>query len=107
MRKKKSLLKFNFFNYFWIETNTWKKVILGENRGGQFDRNLHSISWRYSKYKNRLAITGGVIFVPVNKLTNELQEGYFTPFNDINYYTKIVCEFLYLIGISFSLFNFN
>lgn len=62
-----------------------------KNRDGQFDRNLHSISWTYSKYKKRVAITGGVVFVPVNKLTNGLLEGYFTPFNDINNYTKIVC----------------
>lgn len=56
---------------------------------------------------NRLALSGGVAYGPVNKLTNGLEVGEQTEIFDIDNYTKTVYDFGYYFGISFSLFDIN
>lgn len=55
--------------------------------------------------KSRLALSGGIAYGPVKKLTNGMQVGEATSFNDVDSFTKNVYEFGYYFGISFSIFN--
>ena len=55
--------------------------------------------------KNRISLTGGVAYGPVQKLTNGLIEGQVTNYNSIDNYTKNVYDVGYFMGISFSLAN--
>lgn len=55
--------------------------------------------------KNRISLTGGVAYGPVQKLTNGLFEGQVTNYNSIDNYTKNVYDVGYFMGISFSLAN--
>ena len=55
--------------------------------------------------KSRLALSGGVAYGPVKKLTNGIEVGDTTFFNDVDSFTKNVYEFGYYFGISFSIFN--
>jgi len=57
--------------------------------------------------KSRLALSGGVAYGPVKKLTNGFEVGDTTNFNDIENITKNVYDFGYYFGISFSLFDLN
>ncbi|WP_445384344.1 hypothetical protein ACT6NV_10170 [Robiginitalea sp. IMCC44478] len=55
--------------------------------------------------KSRLALSGGVAYGPVQKLTNGLQVGDTTSFGSVENFTKTVYDFGYYFGISFSLFD--
>ncbi len=55
--------------------------------------------------KNRVSLTGGLAYGPVNRLTNGLQVGQETNFTSLNNFTKNVYEVGYFFGISFSLFD--
>lgn len=55
--------------------------------------------------KSRLALSAGVAFGPVKKLTNGLQVGDYTNLNDVDSFTKNVYDFGYYFGISFNIFN--
>ncbi|MDY7396304.1 hypothetical protein UMM65_13720 [Aureibaculum sp. 2210JD6-5] len=55
--------------------------------------------------KSRLSLSGGVAYGPVKRLTNGLQIGDSTAFNDVDKVTKNVYDFGYFFGISFSLFD--
>lgn len=57
--------------------------------------------------KSRIALSGGLAYGPVKKLTNGLNVGDPTVFNDVNSFTKNVYEFGFYFGISFSIFNLN
>ena len=57
--------------------------------------------------KSRLALSGGIAYGPVQKLTNGLEIGDTTSFGSIDNFTKNVYEFGYYFGISFSLFDIN
>lgn len=57
--------------------------------------------------KSRLALSGGLAYGPVQKLTNGFETGNTTTFNDIDSITKNVYDFGYYFGISFSLFDLN
>ncbi|WP_179345590.1 hypothetical protein [Winogradskyella ursingii] len=57
--------------------------------------------------KSRLALSGGVAYGPVKKLTNGFEVGDNTSFNDVDSFTKNVYDFGYYFGISFSLFDLN
>ena len=57
--------------------------------------------------QSRLAISGGVAYGPVKKLTNGLEVGDPTTLNDVYSFTKNVYEFGFYFGISFSIFNLN
>ncbi|CAM3743025.1 hypothetical protein [Flavobacterium saliperosum] len=55
--------------------------------------------------KSRLALSGGLAFGPVRKLTNGLQVGDSTTLNDVNSFTKNVYDFGFYFGVSFNVFN--
>lgn len=57
--------------------------------------------------KSRLALSGGVAYGPVKRLTNGLEVGDITSFTSIDNFTKNVYDFGYYFGISFSLFDLN
>ena len=57
--------------------------------------------------KSRLALSGGVAYGPVKRLTNGLEVGDSTSFTSIDNFTKNVYDFGYYFGISFSLFDLN
>ena len=57
--------------------------------------------------KSRLAISGGLAYGPVKKLTNGLEIGDTTNFGSVENFTKNVYDFGYYFGISFSLFDLN
>lgn len=57
--------------------------------------------------ESRLSLSGGIAYGPVKKLTNGIEVGDTTTFNDIDSFTKNVHEFGYYFGISFSIFNLN
>lgn len=57
--------------------------------------------------KSRLALSGGVAYGPVKRLTNGLEVGDTTSFTSIDNFTKNVYDFGYYFGISFSLFDIN
>lgn len=57
--------------------------------------------------KSRLAISGGMAYGPVKKLTNGLQVGDATNFGSVDNFTRNVYDFGYYFGISFSLFDLN
>lgn len=57
--------------------------------------------------KSRLALSGGIAYGPVNKLTNGLEVDQTTNIIDISNYTKNAYDFGYYFGISFSLFDLN
>ena len=56
---------------------------------------------------SRLSISGGLAYGPVQKLTNGLEIGDTTYFDNTNNFTKNVYDFGYFFGISFSLFDIN
>lgn len=56
---------------------------------------------------SRLALSGGIAYGPVKKLTNGYEIGDTTTFNDIENLTKTVYDFGYYLGVSFSLFDLN
>ena len=55
--------------------------------------------------KNRVSLTGGLAYGPVNRLTNGLEVGQETIYSSLNNFTKTVYEVGYFFGISFSLFD--
>lgn len=55
--------------------------------------------------KNRLAISGGIAYGPVDRLTNGLKVGDTTELRSLENYTKKVYDLGYFVGISFSLFD--
>ncbi|NRB61092.1 MAG: hypothetical protein HRU50_14265 [Winogradskyella sp.] len=57
--------------------------------------------------KSRLALSGGVAYGPVQRLTNGLEVGDNTNFSSVDNFTKNVYDFGYYFGISFSLFDLN
>ena len=57
--------------------------------------------------KSRLALSGGLAYGPVEKLTNGIEVGDTTEFGSIDNFTKTVYDFGYYFGISFSLFDIN
>ncbi|WP_461589539.1 hypothetical protein [Winogradskyella sp.] len=57
--------------------------------------------------KSRLALSGGVAYGPVQRLTNGLEVGDTTNFSSVDNFTKNVYDFGYYFGISFSLFDLN
>lgn len=57
--------------------------------------------------KSRLSLSGGVAYGPVQRLTNGLEIGDTTSFNDVSAFTRNVYDFGYYFGISFSLFDLN
>jgi len=57
--------------------------------------------------KSRLALSGGVAYGPVKRLTNGLEVGDSTSFTSVDNFTKNVYDFGYYFGISFSLFDLN
>ncbi|MFD0797186.1 hypothetical protein ACFQZJ_06930 [Maribacter chungangensis] len=57
--------------------------------------------------KSRLSLSGGVAYGPVQRLTNGLEIGDTTSFNDVTAFTRNVYDFGYYFGISFSLFDLN
>lgn len=57
--------------------------------------------------KSRVALSGGIAYGAVQKLTNGLEVGDTTSFGSIDNFTKDVYEFGYYFGISFSLFDIN
>ncbi len=57
--------------------------------------------------KSRLALSGGVAYGPVQRLTNGLEVGDSTNFTSVDNFTKNVYDFGYYFGISFSLFDLN
>ncbi|HET8886021.1 MAG TPA: hypothetical protein VFM70_06675 [Salinimicrobium sp.] len=57
--------------------------------------------------KSRLALSGGLAFGPVTRLTDGLAIGDETISNDIENITRSVYDFGYFFGISFSLFDIN
>lgn len=57
--------------------------------------------------KSRLALSGGLAFGPITKLTNGIEVSDTTSFGNIDSFTKTVYDFGYYFGISFSLFNLN
>jgi hypothetical protein len=57
--------------------------------------------------KSRLSLSGGVAYGPVQRLTNGLEIGDTTSFNDVSAFTRNVYDFGYYLGISFSLFDLN
>src|SRR5690606_27311775 len=62
----------------------------------------------YFGNENRLSLTGGIAFGPVNKLTNGLKAGQeATGIFSLDNYTKTVYDFGYFLGVSFSVFDMN
>ena len=57
--------------------------------------------------KSRLALSGGIAYGPVKRLTNGLEIGDTTNFTSVDNFTKNVYDFGYYFGISFSLFDLN
>lgn len=57
--------------------------------------------------KSRLALSGGLAYGPVKKLTNGIEVGDTTSFGSIDNFTKTIYDFGYYFGISFSLFDIN
>lgn len=57
--------------------------------------------------KNRVSLSAGAAYGPVNTLTNGLEVGDETTILDIDNYTKTVYDFGYYFGVSFSLFDIN
>ena len=55
--------------------------------------------------KNRLSISGGVAYGPVDRLTNGIKVGDTTELRSLANYTKKVYDLGYFFGISFSLFD--
>ncbi len=55
--------------------------------------------------KSRFALSGGLAYGPVKKLTNGLEVGETTSFGNIDNFTKTVYDFGYFFGISFSIFD--
>ena len=55
--------------------------------------------------KSRLAISGGVAYGPVKRLTNGLEVGDIATSNSVDAFVKNVYDFGYYFGISFSLFD--
>lgn len=57
--------------------------------------------------KNRLALSGGIAYGPIDRLSHGLKEGNTTEIRSLDNYTKRVYNFGYFVGISFSLININ
>ena len=57
--------------------------------------------------KNRLSLSGGVAYGPMDRLTKGLEVGQSTSLRNLDGYTKKVYDFGYYFGISFSLFDIN
>ena len=57
--------------------------------------------------KNRLALSGGIAYGPIDRLSHGLKEGDTTEIRSLDNYTKRVYDFGYFVGISFSLININ
>lgn len=57
--------------------------------------------------KNRVALSGGIAYGPMTRLTNGLKPGDSTELRSLDNYTKKVYDFGYFFGISFSLFDIN
>ncbi|HLW50111.1 MAG TPA: hypothetical protein VKZ78_04000, partial [Sphingobacteriaceae bacterium] len=55
--------------------------------------------------KNRLSLSGGVAYGPVNRLTNGIKPGDTTELRSLENFTKTVYDFGYFFGVSFSLFD--
>lgn len=109
-------------NYFTPNLSTMINFypVIGEhiNFGGSFgvsipiSDSINGINYLFGPSlilgsKSRIALSGGLAYGPVKKLTNGLNVGDTTLFNDVNSFTKNVYEFGFYFGISFSIFNVN
>lgn len=107
-------------NYFTPNLSTMINFypVLGENinLGGSFgvsipiSDSINGINYLFGPSlilgnQSRIALSGGLAYGPVKKLTNGLNVGDTTLFNDVSSFTKNVYEFGFYFGISFNVFN--